>query len=596
MSSSLSYFSSRKLIFTIFFIFLLACNNFAIAETVEISHISNRVSIAEPPWNDYNPSSLNRVGVVVTDPEVYWSTSHFQFVAWLPKTNFDNADTVAPFSAKDCEVRYEKSDGVIVGHADVSITTTTNYCTVIVDFKGMDLSAYSSKTLLWVEGLEDSQLDPKYYTSSLNWSPENENCFLECCNYYNPETDQPVPAFDQSGDVEGYHYVSYPSEFYHTLQYNYNQSYQYNQLDIIKNDTYGVFSSNCTVSILDSDNNLIQEMTNQTEAGWDSENISLKLFDSYIEYIDGELLEVKIDPFAFPGFIFTEYFTFTPLPPADDGIPNTLSGTVLNAKNNVLLDNVTITATTTTGYGDNYSTSSEDGFYELKNITDDNYYIEATLNGYETYTQSLTITEDLTLNIYMVKNITVDSGKAGIYGVVTNYYNNSAIPDVYIKLENDTLDYADYTNLNGYYEILDFDPGTYTLTAIKEGYYPQEYNLTFSPDELQYYPFMMISEEIPTDAPDAPEANATTSDAVIGLFGLAGFPSGWIRPIFALIIIIACGVILGYYSKNMNLASLGMFFGFIVTIALELLPKYFLAIVIIMTVLYILESRVIGGG
>ena len=290
------------------------------------------------------------------------------------------------------------------------------------------------------------------------------------------------------------------------------------------------------------------------------------------------------------GETYSDVLTWEKEAPEDDGIPNTLSGLVKNAKTGTLLDNVSITLDTKTGYGGNYSTSSiANGSYIIDHIVDDNYKLEANYLGYEDYSYDLTITKNQTHNILMVKNITLDAGKSGLYGVITNYYNSSAVPNVYLKIYNDSWSSVAYSNSDGYYEFLNFAPGTYTLSAKKNNYHPVEYNLTFSADELKCHSFMLTSKEIPEEPTPPSPPLVKITDSLMDILNMFGLSGEFAKAIIALFIIILMGALL---SRVGAIAAIGgMFFGFIVSMAMGLLPAYLLAIVIIVVILLILQLR-----
>jgi hypothetical protein len=159
-----------------------------------------------------------------------------------------------------------------------------------------------------------------------------------------------------------------------------------------------------------------------------------------------------------------------------------------------------------------------------------------------------------------------------------------------MKISNDTWYQVTYTNQNGYYEFLNFAPGNYTIQAQKTGYFPYEAALTFTSNELKYVPIELVSEEIPPDptpTPTPPATNILTPfRAIIASFGISESFGG---ALIALFIIIIMGAL---FARAGTIAAIGgMFFGFIISIAMSLLPAYLLAITIIVVILLILRVR-----
>ena len=347
----------------------------------------------------------------------------------------------------------------------------------------------------------------------------------------------------------------------------------YSTLDITKVLNGSTYQSKWNVS--DENGNLMQETV------LDGQNLSVLVYGDTI-YIN------CTDEF---GFYYTDELSNVPTPPPDDGVLNTLSGTIKDAKTNAIIPSNPINLSTATGYGGSYSTTSTGaGAYSITNIIDDIYYIQANRSGYENYTFEKNITSNTEHIIYMVENITLDANKSGVYGTVTNYYNATGVPTTWMKISNDTWYQITYTNQNGYYEFLNFAPGNYTIQAQKTGYFPYEAALTFTSNELKYVPIELVSEEIPPDptpTPTPPATNILTPfRAIINSFGISESLGGAFIGIF---IIIFMGAL---FSRAGTLAAIaGMFFGFISSIFMGLLPSYLLSITIIVVILLILRLR-----
>lgn len=349
--------------------------------------------------------------------------------------------------------------------------------------------------------------------------------------------------------------------------------YPYQKLNVIRTD--GAIPYTSTWNISDGDTNIYSEST------LSSQNFSVILFE------DTTTISC-VDKY---NNVYSDTLSWVPEPPSDDGVLNTISGTIKDAKTNAIIPSNPINLSTATGYGGSYSTTSTGaGAYSITNIIDDIYYIQANRSGYENYTFQKNITSNTEHIIYMVENITLDANKSGVYGIVTNYYNATGVPTTWMKISNDTWYQITYTNQNGYYEFLNFAPGNYTIQAQKTGYFPYEAALTFTQNELKYVPIELVSEEIPPDptpTPTPPTTNILSPFiAIINSFGISESLGGAFIGIF---IIVFMGAL---FSRAGTLAAIaGMFFGFISSIFMGLLPSYLLSITIIVVILLILRLR-----
>lgn len=59
-----------------------------------------------------------------------------------------------------------------------------------------------------------------------------------------------------------------------------------------------------------------------------------------------------------------------------------------------------------------------------------------------------------------------EPGLANLYGMITDVSNGNPIPQVLVSLN----DFTTYTDQEGYYDIIDIDPGSYALEFSKAGY------------------------------------------------------------------------------------------------------------------------------
>ena len=363
---------------------------------------------------------------------------------------------------------------------------------------------------------------------------------------------------------------------------DFSQSYTFSEVGDLTRLFYNKNDQSSNISIYLDDDLIYQELNpSQT-------NLTLEWVSSWL---DSNYDEITINVWDALGYPYSRTHNFAPSPPPDDGVLNTLSGTIKDAKTNAIIPSNPINLSTATGYGGSYSTTSTGaGAYSITNIIDDIYYIQANRSGYENYTFEKNITSNTEHIIYMVENITLDANKSGVYGTVTNYYNATGVPTTWMKISNDTWYQITYTNQNGYYEFLNFAPGNYTIQAQKTGYFPYEAALTFTSNELKYVPIELVSEEIPPDptpTPTPPVTNILTPfRAIIASFGISESLGG---ALIALFIIIIMGAL---FARAGTIAAIGgMFFGFIISIAMSLLPAYLLTITIIVVILLILRIR-----
>jgi len=520
-------------------------------------------------WNSATPQYMHRIELNNAN---FCQAGFVQFTARFEASTISVYTLSEPYAAYDGEVRIDGDAGSLVGTTNyVHVHKLGDYVYIIVDFESLDLTGYSGQHTLHIMDLKLDELKT-YYAAYTGTPTGDTDMFL----IYS--ADRAFGTYDGVNPGDTYYNYQIRHDFYTTIQLYQNSSTTYRLFFDRDN-----FESKINVSIY---NGTAYELYYQDET-YTSNDTSIFVPSFLVSEGD----EFYVNCTNLFGDFYEAYLVPDIPPPPDDGILNVLSGIVKDAKTNSIIPSNPINLLSVTGYGGAYNTtSSGDGTYSISRIIDDIYTISANRTGYENYTFQKNITSDTLHNIYMVQNITLTANKSGVYGTVTNYYNATGVTDVWVQISNETWYQVTYTNTNGYYEFLNFAPGNYTIKATKNGYFPYEILLTFSEDELKYHPFEFVSEDVPvspTVTPLPPTTNILTPfRSILQQLGISTEFGG---ALIALFIIVIIGAI---FTRAGTIATIaGMFFGFVVTVFMGLLPSYLLSIVIIVVVLLILKFR-----
>ena len=265
-------------------------------------------------------------------------------------------------------------------------------------------------------------------------------------------------------------------------------------------------------------------------------------------------------------------------------------GHTINAENNAIISNVLV------GVNGYVNHSNETAYYQVDGLfSNSNYNLSATKTAYMAYDQNITVGNrnvslDIPLFLYGLDGAgDYNSSIPYLAGVVKNHFNYSSIKNCVVTLRNNTTTYNDVTNSNGLFTFYPDANGTYTLTVIKPGYYTSESSVNVQGGTSANVALMPIIEEVVKEE----EPPKTITDSIFHMFEKMGFSDVWVKSIIALGIISVMGFIFGM-KKDSKVTIMGMFMGFIVTIALGLLPTYFLTIVIIIVIAMIIQTKT-GG-
>ena len=266
-------------------------------------------------------------------------------------------------------------------------------------------------------------------------------------------------------------------------------------------------------------------------------------------------------------------------------------GHTINAENNAIISDVLVGVN---GYA---NLSNESGYYVVDGLFQNSIYtLEANKTDYMPYAMNIsTSNQDLYLDIPLFKYGLDEYGNHDpsvpyLAGIVTHATNYSSIKNAVVTLRNNSTTYNAITNANGLFSIYPDINGSYTLTVIKPGYYSHESTVNVNGATSQNIALLQLLDEVEDEeyTPDSPFA------ALYDFFEDLGLSAGWVDAIIALAIIAGLGLLFSVASKNSAVPIMGMFFGFIISMALGLLPMYFLTIVIIVVVALLLFKK--NGG
>lgn len=523
----------------------------------------------ENDGSSMTPQFMHRIGVNDVD---LIKPGISQFVTKMESSLVSVHTITDPYTAYGGDVRIDGDAGAIVGTTRyVHVHETGSYIWIIVVFESLNVDSYSGYHDLHIMDLKLDGLKSQHW--AYYSTPSDANSM-----YLTYNAGRAFGSWHSLPENDSFITYDITKEFYSTVQLYDNSTGMYR----VFIDRYG-YQSKFNVSIYNG--SAYEQFYEDTSF----ESNDTELYLPKIIVNSGDQIFVGAEDLT--GDTYSAYLSTIPSPPPDDGVLNVLSGIVKDAKTNAVIPSNVINVTTRTGYGGSYTTSSlGDGTYSISRIIDDLYTIETTRTGYEDYAYEKNITKDTPHNIYLVQNITLDTNKSGIYGTVTNYYDALGVPDTWVKISNDTWYSITYTNQNGYYEFLNFAPGNYTLQAEKSGYFPYIASITGIADTLIYFPIELVSTEVPADptaTPEPPVTNILTPfNSIIQQFGISEEFGG---ALIALFIIVFMGAI--FTRAGTMAAIMAMFFGFVATVFMGLLPAYLLSITIIVVVLLILHLR-----
>ncbi|MDY6970657.1 MAG: carboxypeptidase-like regulatory domain-containing protein, partial [Spirochaetota bacterium] len=116
-----------------------------------------------------------------------------------------------------------------------------------------------------------------------------------------------------------------------------------------------------------------------------------------------------------------------------------------------------------------------------------------------------------------------------IYGIVSDHYTEQPVPNVIVRVENNTYSDFTVTNQNGYYQFTNITVGNYTIEGNKVEYYPyQQKNLTTIVNDMLVHNFDMVLliEPVDSTTEDLEEAlglDEVTEEDIIHFLKTYGF-------------------------------------------------------------------------
>jgi len=268
-------------------------------------------------------------------------------------------------------------------------------------------------------------------------------------------------------------------------------------------------------------------------------------------------------------------------------------GHTINAENNAIISDVLIGVN---GYA---NFSNETGYYIVRGLSENSIYnLTTNKTDYMPYEMNIsTSTQNLQIDIPLFKYGLDEYGNYDpsipyLAGTVKNAGNYSNIKNVVVTLRNNSTIYNAITSTSGLFSIYPDSNGTYTLTAIKPGYYSHESTITISGATSKNIALLPDIEDVEEEEEDYTPGSPI--GALYDFFDDLGLSSGWVDAIIALALVAGLGLLFSAASKNSIVPIVGMFFGFVISIALGLLPLYFLTIVIIVVVALLIFNK--SGG
>lgn len=256
---------------------------------------------------------------------------------------------------------------------------------------------------------------------------------------------------------------------------------------------------------------------------------------------------------------------------------HSLEGYTQNSKTGIRVPGVLVSLNTSLN-----NVSNSGGYYYLQPDTG-TYNLTASVSGYQDYTSPIVISSNTWFDIPLAQNLTVSASEVGIYGLVLDSNTGEGISSARVDVENSSYDVTTYTNQAGYFEFTGLLNDTYDVTATKSGYYGDHNSVNASTLGTAYYTILYLVDESAIVTPTATEPTDQIDkqrSAIINLFvNVFGIPESWINPLIALLIILFCTIMVGVYV-GYDGALYGAIGGFLITIAMGLIPFYLVIVAI----------------
>jgi hypothetical protein len=162
---------------------------------------------------------------------------------------------------------------------------------------------------------------------------------------------------------------------------------------------------------------------------------------------------------------------------------STLAGTVTDAQTGVALSGVTVTLNP----GDHSLTTGADGAYMFTGLNQTSYTLAASLSGYQTFSQNITVNLSIPAN---TQDIQLSPNTKTLSGTVTNS-SGSALSGVTVTLNPGNL--TSTTTGSGTYTFTGLTGTSYQISASKSGYDSYGPSTVSTPNTSNTYNFQMTA-------------------------------------------------------------------------------------------------------
>lgn len=162
-------------------------------------------------------------------------------------------------------------------------------------------------------------------------------------------------------------------------------------------------------------------------------------------------------------------------------------------------------ATVETDDGEYSATTNPAGQFALSNIPAGDYFLTASITGYESSSQSVTVIAgtltqaDFSLTAATVvkptPTPTITPELCEVYGFVTDE-DDKDLSGVTVSIKGSNGTYSTVTDKDGYFEFTGLEAGKYTVTYEKEGYKNQSQDINLEEGEILYLGIIVMKQGI----------------------------------------------------------------------------------------------------
>lgn len=162
-------------------------------------------------------------------------------------------------------------------------------------------------------------------------------------------------------------------------------------------------------------------------------------------------------------------------------VTGAISGIVTDSTSGAPIFNAMVTACTYTNMCGGRAVTDSNGYYVIENLNEGNYIVVAHARNYRSsrYPDLIAVTTGQTttnINFVLVARTTPPPQNAGtISGVVIDSTTNEPIAGAVVMVRHRRINLRAITNTDGSYTINNVRPGTYRVSAHKQGYLAQVY-------------------------------------------------------------------------------------------------------------------------